>query len=120
MGKWTNSGAYTLAVLKYDNNGTLYIVESGGNRILSLHMKPGIATLLNLISLTDVSLAMQEGWSTAPDVAREMGFGAGMGLPNIKKCADVFIVDFYIFCQFRACFYQCPEIVTIPMFVARV
>lgn len=38
--------------------------------------------------IADVSLAMQEGWSTAPEVAREMGFGAGMGLPNIKKNAD--------------------------------
>jgi anti-sigma regulatory factor (Ser/Thr protein kinase) len=33
-------------------------------------------------------LAMQAGWSTAPDIAREMGFGAGMGLPNIKKNSD--------------------------------
>jgi anti-sigma regulatory factor (Ser/Thr protein kinase) len=38
--------------------------------------------------IPDVDLAMQEGWSTAPDIAREMGFGAGMGLPNIKKNAD--------------------------------
>lgn len=38
--------------------------------------------------IPDVGLAMQEGWSTAPDLAREMGFGAGMGLPNIKKNAD--------------------------------
>lgn len=38
--------------------------------------------------IPDVDLAMQAGWSTAPDVAREMGFGAGMGLPNIKKNAD--------------------------------
>ncbi len=38
--------------------------------------------------IPDVGLAMQEGWSTAPDIAREMGFGAGMGLPNIKKNAD--------------------------------
>ena len=38
--------------------------------------------------ILDVDLAMQEGWSTAPDLAREMGFGAGMGLPNIKKNAD--------------------------------
>ena len=38
--------------------------------------------------IPDVGLAMQEGWSTAPDMAREMGFGAGMGLPNIKKNAD--------------------------------
>lgn len=38
--------------------------------------------------IPDVGLAMQEGWSTAPDSAREMGFGAGMGLPNIKKHSD--------------------------------
>jgi anti-sigma regulatory factor (Ser/Thr protein kinase) len=31
---------------------------------------------------------MQEGYSTASDDIREMGFGAGMGLPNIKKNAD--------------------------------
>jgi anti-sigma regulatory factor (Ser/Thr protein kinase) len=31
---------------------------------------------------------MQEGWSTATDEVREMGFGAGMGLPNMKRYAD--------------------------------
>ena len=31
---------------------------------------------------------MQPGYSTAPNWVREMGFGAGMGLPNIKACAD--------------------------------
>ena len=38
--------------------------------------------------IPDVDLAMQEGFSTAPDHIREMGFGAGMGLPNIKRNAD--------------------------------
>ena len=38
--------------------------------------------------IEDVDLAMQAGWSTASDVARQMGFGAGMGLPNIKRYAD--------------------------------
>ncbi len=38
--------------------------------------------------IPDVDLAMQEGYSTAPEIARELGFGAGMGLPNIKRCAD--------------------------------
>jgi anti-sigma regulatory factor (Ser/Thr protein kinase) len=33
---------------------------------------------------------MQEGWSTASDTVRELGFGAGMGLPNIKKQSDDF------------------------------
>lgn len=43
--------------------------------------------------IPDVEQAMQEGWSTAPDTAREMGFGAGMGLPNIKKNADEMKID---------------------------
>lgn len=40
--------------------------------------------------IKDIELAMTEGYSTAPDVAREMGFGAGMGLPNIRKSSDIF------------------------------
>ena len=38
--------------------------------------------------IADLELAMQEGYSTASDKIREMGFGAGMGLPNIKKYSD--------------------------------
>lgn len=38
--------------------------------------------------IEDLSLAMQEGWSTASETVRKMGFGAGMGLPNIKKNTD--------------------------------
>lgn len=43
--------------------------------------------------IRDVSLAMQEGWSTATPEMREMGFGAGMGLPNIRKNADEFNIS---------------------------
>ena len=39
------------------------------------------------------SLAMQEGYSTATPEMREMGFGAGMGLPNIRKNADEFNIS---------------------------
>ncbi|HIU26009.1 MAG TPA: ATP-binding protein [Candidatus Copromorpha excrementigallinarum] len=39
--------------------------------------------------IADLELAMQEGWSTADENIRRMGFGAGMGLPNMKKNADV-------------------------------
>lgn len=39
--------------------------------------------------IPDISLAMQEGYSTASPEVREMGFGAGMGLPNMKKNCDV-------------------------------
>ncbi len=38
--------------------------------------------------IQDIDLAMQEGWSTAPENVRQLGFGAGMGLPNIKKYSD--------------------------------
>ena len=38
--------------------------------------------------IKDIDLAMQEGWSTAPDDVRSLGFGAGMGLPNMKKYTD--------------------------------
>ncbi len=40
--------------------------------------------------IPDIELAMQEGWSTAPDEVRSLGFGAGMGLPNMKKYSDTF------------------------------
>jgi len=40
--------------------------------------------------IPDINLAMQEGFSTASDSVRELGFGAGMGLPNIKKQSDDF------------------------------
>jgi anti-sigma regulatory factor (Ser/Thr protein kinase) len=54
-----------------------------------LHLKledegPGIENL---------DMAMQEGFSTATDKMREMGFGAGMGLPNIKRNADKFEIS---------------------------
>lgn len=38
--------------------------------------------------IPDINMAMQEGFSTAPDYVREIGFGAGMGLPNIKRNSD--------------------------------
>ncbi|SMO74919.1 Anti-sigma regulatory factor (Ser/Thr protein kinase) [Saccharicrinis carchari] len=38
--------------------------------------------------IPDIELAMREGFSTASSEVREMGFGAGMGLPNIKKNVD--------------------------------
>ena len=38
--------------------------------------------------IPDISLAMQEGYTTAPDDIRSLGFGAGMGLPNMKKYSD--------------------------------
>jgi anti-sigma regulatory factor (Ser/Thr protein kinase) len=42
--------------------------------------------------IPDLDLALEEGWSTATDEMREMGFGFGMGLPNIRKNSDAFSV----------------------------
>ena len=38
--------------------------------------------------IPDIEQALQEGYSTAPDYVRQMGFGAGMGLQNMVKCSD--------------------------------
>ncbi|MDP4179858.1 MAG: ATP-binding protein [Bacillota bacterium] len=43
--------------------------------------------------IPNVELAMQEGYTTAPDHVRDMGFGAGMGLPNMKRYADSLDID---------------------------
>lgn len=66
------------------------VIHGGGGKIFveitpqEVHMSlvdhgPGIK---------DVSLAMKEGWSTAPESVRSLGFGAGMGMPNMKKYSD--------------------------------
>ena len=44
-------------------------------------------------AIPDIEKALQEGWSTAPEYARQMGFGAGMGLPNMVKCSDKFDIQ---------------------------
>ena len=43
--------------------------------------------------IPDVELAMQAGWSTAPANIRNLGFGAGMGLPNIKEYSDELTIE---------------------------
>lgn len=43
--------------------------------------------------IPDIEAAMQPGFSTAPEWIREMGFGAGMGLVNVKRCADEFLLE---------------------------
>lgn len=43
--------------------------------------------------IKDINLAMQEGYSTARDNIRSLGFGAGMGLPNMKKYTDEMVIE---------------------------
>ncbi|MEW6621837.1 MAG: ATP-binding protein [Bacillota bacterium] len=68
------------------------LVIHGGGGALSVVIKPDKIELLaedDGPGIADLDLAMQEGYSTAPLSVREMGFGAGMGLPNVKKNTDV-------------------------------
>ena len=59
-------------------------VDQNGVWLISQDVGPGIP---------DISLAMREGWSTASEEARSLGFGAGMGLPNMKRNADGFDIQ---------------------------
>jgi anti-sigma regulatory factor (Ser/Thr protein kinase) len=43
--------------------------------------------------IQDIDLVLQEGWSTANEWIRSLGFGAGMGLPNIKRVSDEFFIE---------------------------
>ena len=67
------------------------LVMYGGGGEIRLLMSP---TILRMEvqdqgpGIPDLDLAMTEGWSTATPEMREMGFGAGMGLPNIKRNCD--------------------------------
>lgn len=67
-------------IVAHAYHGTIYIDIS--TDMISIRLTdegPGIP---------DIDLAMQQGYSTASSIVREMGFGAGMGLPNIKNNSD--------------------------------
>ena len=69
-------------VIIHAGGGNVTAAVSGADTLITVSDKgPGIP---------DIDAALQEGWSTAPDYVRQMGFGAGMGLPNMVKCSDEF------------------------------
>jgi serine/threonine-protein kinase RsbT len=71
-------------VMYADDADVTFVLTDEDITIQTEDRGPGIA---------DLELALQEGWSTATDEMREMGFGFGMGLPNIKKNADHLEID---------------------------
>ena len=72
-------------VVMYADRGTLTLVLTEEDIRLEVRDEgPGIP---------DIELAMKEGYSTASDEMREMGFGFGMGLPNMKKNSDDFCLE---------------------------
>lgn len=78
-----------VSIAMYEGEINMVIHAEGGEatveisqdsvRIILADRGPGIK---------DIELAMREGYSTAPEEVRNLGFGAGMGLPNIKKYSD--------------------------------
>lgn len=82
------------SVAAYEAEMNLIIHSLGGS--LTLEVTQGALTLVTEDrgpGIGDLGSAMQEGWSTAGDDARDLGFGAGMGLPNMKRNADRFEIE---------------------------
>jgi anti-sigma regulatory factor (Ser/Thr protein kinase) len=82
-----------IAIACYEAEMNLVIHSLGGTISLSLS-EDGIHLDIvdNGPGIADIDQALMEGFSTAPESARQMGFGAGMGLPNMKRCTDTFSI----------------------------
>ncbi|MBO4837568.1 MAG: anti-sigma regulatory factor [Clostridia bacterium] len=83
-----------VSVAGYEVEMNLVIHSDGGR--LTLEVTPEAVLLISEDrgpGIPDVEMAMREGWSTASDMARSQGFGAGMGLPNMKRNADDFSIE---------------------------
>ena len=83
-----------VAIAMYEGEINMVIHADGGE--ITVEITP---EKINMIlddkgpGIKDVELAMQAGYSTAPDEIRSLGFGAGMGLPNMKKYSDQMEID---------------------------
>ncbi len=80
-----------MAVAAYEAEMNLVIHSIGGT--LTLEVEPPMAYLASSDSgpgIPDIKAAMREGFSTANEQARSLGFGAGMGLANMQRNADMF------------------------------
>ncbi len=82
------------AIASYELELNLVIHSLGGSLTLEI-----TGDMLRLVSedcgpgIPDIPLAMTEGYSTASEAVRNMGFGAGMGLPNVKRHSHVFSIQ---------------------------
>ena len=78
-----------VSIAMYEGEINMVIHANGG--IITVYISPTEVTMILKDSgpgIPDIDKAMQAGYSTAPDNIRSLGFGAGMGLPNMKKYSD--------------------------------
>ena len=83
-----------VSVASYEVELNLVIHSMGGT--LTLQVDPEMVTLISkdvAPGIPDIDKAMTEGFSTANEEARTLGFGAGMGLPNMKRNATTFDIQ---------------------------
>ena len=83
-----------IAIATYEAEINVAIHSSGGE--LEVFIKPDQIEIYvedKGPGIADVNLAMTKGFSTATKEIRELGFGAGMGLPNMERCSDEFFIE---------------------------
>ncbi|MDQ2085461.1 ATP-binding protein [Herbivorax sp. ANBcel31] len=79
------------AVSMYEAEMNVVIHAGGGRAFVQIDSERIVIKIKDEgPGIPDVDMAMEEGYSTASDEIREKGFGAGMGLPNIKRYSDKF------------------------------
>ena len=78
-----------VSIAMYEGEINMVIHANGGSADVTVTEDQIIIVLSDHgPGIKDISLAMREGYSTAPDNVRSLGFGAGMGLPNMKSYTD--------------------------------
>lgn len=82
------------AVATYEAEMNIVIHSWGGDLLVNILPEEIMITASDRgPGIPDLQQAMEEGYSTAPAHVREMGFGAGMGLPNMRNCSDKFQIE---------------------------
>ncbi len=83
-----------VAIAMYEGEINMVVHAKGGDITVEVTPKEIIMTLKDVgPGIPDVEKAMQAGYSTANENIRSLGFGAGMGLPNMKKYSDELTID---------------------------
>ena len=83
-----------VAIAMYEGEINMVIHANGGTIDVEISPEKIVAVLKDTgPGIPDIEKAMQEGFSTASNTVRELGFGAGMGLPNMKKYTDDMKID---------------------------